>query len=428
LQLSGQSAWIFSLAFSPDGEQVASAGAAGLCAWDANTGKIILPAQGITRLTLRAAYSPDGNRLIAGHQDGTVRIWDLKTGRETLVLRRHSNIVTSVALADGRLVSASLDGTVRLWYPPTTEQSGQTPRVLRGHTGNVMALAFSPDHRQLASSGLDGTVRIWDLMTGKALHTLQAEHVLSLAFGANGNQLTTVSFEGSMTRWDVGTGQTQRALPRHLGQVLSTNMTVAIPPDGRRLASVADENTIKVWDVSTGQEQWKMIPPIGSPHALILAYSADGRRLAGAAPGAIRIWDAADRKELHSFAGPASIVTGLAFHPDGRQLATTSGDGLLTLWDIDAGKQIHTLHTSAIICVAYSPDGRRLASGGGDNTVQIWDSQTGEQLATLRGHIGAVWTLAYSRDGKMLATASGNKFRGEIQLWDTAALEKKQND
>jgi WD40 repeat protein len=191
---------------------------------------------------------------------------------------------------------------------------------------------------------------------------------------------------------------------------------------------VADENTVKVWDVSTGQEEWKMIPPIGSPHALILEYSADGRQLAGAAPGAIRIWDATNGKELHSIAGPAQIVLGLAFHPDGHQLATTSGDGLLTLWDVDSGKALHKLPTSAVICVTYSPDGRRLASGGGDNTVQLWDSQTGEQLATLRGHIGAVWSLAYSGDGKILATASGNKYRGEIQLWDTAALEKKQND
>jgi WD40 repeat protein len=430
LQLSGQSAWIFSLAVSPDGTQVVSAGAAGLCAWDANTGQNILPAQGITKLTLRAKFSHDGKRLIAGHQDGTVRIWDLETGQETLVLRRHSNIVSSVAIsADGsRLVSASLDGTACLWYPPPAEQTAETPRVLRGHTGQVMALAFSPDHRRLASSGLDGTVRIWDVTTGKAAHTLQAEHVLSLGFSTDGEQLTTVSFEGSMTHWNVSTGQTQRALPRHLGQVLTTNMTVAFRPDGQQLASVADENTVKVWDVSTGQEEWKMIPPIGSPHALILAYSADGRQLAGAAPGAIRIWDATNGKELHSIAGPAQIVLGLAFHPDGHQLATTSGDGLLTLWDVDSGKALHKLPTSAVICVTYSPDGRRLASGGGDNTVQLWDSQTGEQLATLRGHIGAVWSLAYSGDGKILATASGNKYRGEIQLWDTAALEKKQND
>jgi WD40 repeat protein len=429
MQLSGQSAWIFSLAFSPDGQQVASAGAAGLCAWDANTGKTILPAQGITRLTLRAVFSPDGKRLIAGHQDGTVRIWDLKTGLETLVLRRHSNIVTSVAVSsNGRLVTASLDGTARLWYPPTTEQAAKAPRVLRGHKGQVVALAFSPDRRRLASSGLDGAVRIWDLTTGKATHTLQAKHVLSLALSADGKQLTTVSFEGSITQWDVAAGRPRRALPTHLGQVLTTNMTVAFRHDRRRLATVADENTVKVWDVNTGQERWKMIPPIGSPHALILAYSADGRKLAGAAPGAIRIWNAANGKELHSFAGPAHIVPGLAFHPDGRQLATASCDGLVTLRDIDSGKEIHTLPGHTGLCVAYSPDGRRLAAGGADNTVLLWDSQSGEKLATLRGHIGAVWTLAYSGDGATLATASGHKYRGEIQLWDTAALDEKQTD
>jgi WD40 repeat protein len=124
------------------------------------------------------------------------------------------------------------------------------------------------------------------------------------------------------------------------------------------------------------------------------------------------------------------MVHFLAFHPDGRQLATASWDGLVTLWDIKSGKKVHTLrgHTDRAIGVAFSPDGRRLASSSCDNTVILWDTQTGKKLNTLTGHIGYTLALAFSGDGKTLATSSGHRYRGEILLWNVAALERKSED
>src|SRR5207245_2508623 len=123
--------------------------------------------------------------------------------------------------------------------------AGRTPRVLRGPSAGVYALAFSPDQRRLASGELDGTVRIWDLATDQVLHTLRGhtQIVSSLAFSADGKRLTSVGVEGTMMQWDADTGRLRRALPGHLGQVLTAPMkfTVAFQPDGRRLASMPDD-------------------------------------------------------------------------------------------------------------------------------------------------------------------------------------------
>jgi WD40 repeat protein/serine/threonine protein kinase len=435
MQLSGHSGRVFSLAYSPDGKQIASGGALGLSVWDAASGKQLQSLQGNDNVALRMTFSPDGQRLIAGGWNRTVKIWDLETGGETLVLRGHDDMVMGVGVsADGRrLVSADFDGTVRLWYPPPpAERAGQSPRVLRGHEKEISGMAFSPDGRRLASCSLDRTVRIWDLTTDKVLHTLKghAEPVTSLAFSADGKHLTTVCFEGTMMTWDVESGKLVRARPKHLGPVLTTGFDVAFRPDGRQLASTPDDVTVKVWDVASGQEQWAKPPRLGLTPPMTLAYSADGRQLAGAATGVIKVWDATTAAELHSFAGTNHMVQFLAFHPDGRQLATASWDGLVTLWDINTGKKVHTLrgHTDRAIGVAFSPDGRRLASSSCDNTVIVRDTQTGKQLARLTGHIGYTMSLTFSGDGKTLATASGHRYRGEILLWDMAAIEKKSQE
>ena len=435
MQLSGHSGRVFSLAYRPDGKQIASGGALGLSVWDTASGKQLQSLQGIDNVALRLTYSPDGQRLIAGCWNRTVKIWDLETGGETLVLRGHGDMVMGVGVsADGRrLVSAGFDGTVRLWYPPpAAEQPGQTPRVLRGHERELGSIVFSPDGRRLASCSLDSTIRIWDLATDKVLHTLKghAEPTSSLAFSADGKQLTSVSFAGTIMTWDVESGALLRARPKHLGPVLATGFIVAFRPDGRRLASTPDDMTVRVWDVATGQEQWAKPPRIGLTPPMTLAYSADGRRIAAAATGVIKVWDADTAAELHSFAGTQHMVHFLAFHPDGRQLATASWDGLVTLWDIDTGKKVHTLrgHTDRAIGVVFSPDGRRLASSSCDNTVILWDTQTGKKLDTLTGHIGYTLSLAFSGDGKTLATTSGHRYRGEILLWDMATLEKKRQE
>jgi WD40 repeat protein len=120
-------------------------------------------------------------------------------------------------------------------------------------------------------------------------------------------------------------------------------------------------------------------------------------------------------------------VNHVAVSADGQRLAAAFWDSRVRVWDIRSEKLLHTFrHGDRVVCVAFHPNGKQLASGSCDNTAKVWDLETGQELQKLRGHIGYVMALAYSNDGSLLATASGHRYAGEIQLWETAAFGKKR--
>ncbi|CAG7848121.1 Vegetative incompatibility protein HET-E-1 [Serendipita indica DSM 11827] len=156
------------------------------------------------------------------------------------------------------------------------------------------------------------------------------------------------------------------------------------------------DGTVRLWDGTTGASLGTLEGH--TDWVSCLAFSPDGRRLA-------------------SGSGDGTGVQCLAFSPDGRRLASGSGDGTVRLWDGTTGASLGTLegHTDSVWCLAFSPDGRRLASGSGDGTVRLWDGTTGASLGTLEGHTDWVQCLAFSPDGRRLASGSGD---GTVRLWD----------
>jgi WD40 repeat protein len=109
-------------------------------------------------------------------------------------------------------------------------------------------------------------------------------------------------------------------------------------------------------------------------------------------------------------------VTGVAYSPDGKRLATSGWDSTVKVWDPATGKEVLTLkgHKDYVRTVCFSPDGKRLASASGDKTVRVWDAATGKQLLTLEGHSAAMWGVAFSLHGKRLAWASFDK---TVKVW-----------
>jgi WD40 repeat protein len=304
----------------------------------------------------------------------------------------HTTRAYSVAFShDGKiLASASWDGTIKLW----DTKSGRELRTLAGHGRGVYKAVFSPDGKQLASASRDGTVKIWDVTTGSNTRTLVAESfaVKSVAWSPDGRLLASSGNDGVVKLWDAASVKELRALKHawRQGRAGLVNC-VLFSPDGKTLAARNWDGTVSLWEVSTGHEAYTLAVVNADAAISSIAFSNDGRLVAAADEGTkVKFWDVASGQLVRTLVSPpvegvTIQIVSLAFSPDGRSLATgevrvdsarEQYNGVTKLWDLESGRVVHeaVAHVMEPDSLAFSPDGRLLASGGADGGVKLWDA------------------------------------------------------
>jgi WD40 repeat protein len=283
--------------------------------------------------------------------------------------RGHTTKADSVVYFKGgrRFVSCGFDGTIRIWDVATGKE--RTRLEVPGKP-EISCIALSPDESHLLSGGNDGIIRLWDVKTGKQLHTLDGHigFVADLALTPDGRWALSGSHDATVRLWDL---KERKEVHRFVGHT-STSEGVAISSDGRRAASASWDGTIRLYDLVERKEIACLRGH--TDRVIAVAFSPDGSLLLSCGfDKTVRFWDARTGKELRRAEHPDKVY-GVAFSPDGRRALSAGQDGTVRLWEVNTAKQLHcfTGHRGYVWCVAFSPDGRFALSCGEDCVIRLW--------------------------------------------------------
>lgn len=405
---------IFGVTWSPKGDRLASGGEDGIVRlYRASDGRLLRTLEGHCSAVTSVAFDLEGRWLASGSLDATVKLWDANSGRLLGTLEGHKKGVRSITFhPKGRwLASGSDDQTVVLWKV----QSGQLLRKLEGHKKRIRSVAFDPQGHWLASGSDDQTIVLWDAKSGEQLLTLEGHRngVRSVSFDPKARWLASGSTDHSVRVWGVDHGQPLRTLEGHRNWVLS----VAFDPQGRRLASGSEDLTAKLWKVDEGRLDRTLE---GHENRVLgVAFDPQGRRLATASSDhTVKLWEAEHGQMLRTLEGHRNHVLSVAFDPQGRWLASGTSNHTVRVWTPGSGRLVFSLagHDGRVRSVAYDTDGTCLASGSEDQTVKLWDSESGRLLRTLEGHRNGVWSVAFDPRGRRLVSGGWDQ---AVKLWDT---------
>jgi WD40 repeat protein len=362
---------------------------------------------GHSNVVASLAFSPDGMTLASAGYDRTVILWDVATGEMRRRLHGHRESVGAVTFSpDGQVLASSDRYGVRFWEAPTGTLQG----ILRGIEGSI---AFTADGGAIL--GVDRSdwtvVRLWDLHRSRSRRRLKGhtDRVYAAALSPDGQRVASSAYE-ELLLWDACSGALIRRLPLPGKRSLRA---LAFHPDSRLLAAVCSPGLL-VWDTETGELLESLWPYEERASGVnCVAFSSDGKTLFSDEG----LWDTQTWALRCTVHGHRWGIRSVASAPDGSVVATGGEDAAIKLWDARTGSLVRCLAAQEfpVTSLSLSSNGRRLVSGHRDGAARVWDLGRGTLERTLTTYTGKDVFLSISPDGKIAANRS---WAGELGVWD----------
>jgi WD40 repeat protein/serine/threonine protein kinase len=460
-----------SVAFSPDGKRVATGcGGNGVQIWDTATGKMVkrVPVPDVVSL----AFAPDGQKLGVGgryevmvwdlqaeravfrHEDprgqfriaflrggtllaigkhgretsspgprgGDAEVWDYRADKQIYDFPKAGGRIAVSGASDLLATGNSDEGgdehlAIKIWNVAT----GSLVRSIRA--GKVIAMAFSPDGRNLATSDSNDDVVLWDVTTGRRDHSFtNNEHtVWSLAFSADGKFLVTGGADQTVSVLDVATCQVIDKFRGHGSEVVS----IAVSPDSQTLASGSKDETAMLWSLHPDRP----LTTLSNIIADMPIFSPDGRLIAaGIGNNQVATFEVTNLQVRALFNGAEAPV---GFLDNGHTLVTRGTNFFLKTFDVASGAVIAPTLPQPVIksdsYVARSPDGHLLVEGLANGTIVFHDARSGAMLSPqTHAYASNVFKIVFSPNGKLLATAGipiSEKEGWAAKIWSTETYQ-----
>lgn len=362
-------------------------------------------------------------------------------------------------IEEGKLFAKSVTSEKGTWLRQVNRVGFEDPallRVLMGHNADIRLVTFTKNNERIISLSKDKTLAIWDANSGKLLRSFAGEIV---GFSSNGSQLA-IADNTDILLFDLALGQAPKILEGHEEQVTLLKFT----SNDSKIISVSKDNNIRIWDTKSCNELANLvgggieadcividscdskfvinskdgiftlgdlekadiiyIQDSGFNVSTLLSFSPDSLLLAVANRNNkdhfISIYKIDVQREILKLEGHTGNITAVKFSPNGKLLASTSGDRTAKLWEVNSGRELYSLkHSDWIDDFAFSPDGSKLAVANMDNKIYLWETSTGNFRGWFTGHTSGVRSISFSSDGLKLVSSSEDK---TIRIWECSKV------
>ncbi|MEH2056782.1 MAG: caspase family protein [Nostoc sp.] len=417
IPLHGHEDYVNSVAISADGQTIVSGGFdRTVRLWNLQGLPLAEPFRGHQDYVSCATISANGQTIVSGDRDGTVRLWNRQGLPLTEPLRGHEGDINSVAISTDRqmIVSGGDDGTVRLW----NLQGLPLAEPLCGHKGDVRSVAISANGQTIVSGGFDRTVRLWNrqgLPLTEPLHGHERA-INSVAISADGQMIVSGGDDGTVRLWNLQGLPIAEPFRGHKNDVKS----VAISADGQTIVSGGSDRTVRLWN----RQGLPLAEPLRGHERAInsVAISADGQTIvSGGFARTVRLWNRQGLPFAEPLRGHEGEVISIAISADGQTIVSGGDDGTVRLWNRQGLSLAEPLrgHEDWVRSIAISTEGQTIVSGGGDGTVRLWNRQGLPLTEPLRGHEGEVISVAISTDGQTIVSGGRD---GTVRFWNHQGL------